>query len=51
MSQVTLITGGGRGLGRAFALALATNGWRVAVSPRTEDELDATLGILSGAVL
>jgi NAD(P)-dependent dehydrogenase (short-subunit alcohol dehydrogenase family) len=41
-SSVALITGGGRGLGRAFALALAEHGVKVAVTARTETEIKAT---------
>jgi NAD(P)-dependent dehydrogenase (short-subunit alcohol dehydrogenase family) len=40
--QVALITGGSRGLGKAFALALAAKGTRVAITARSEDELKAT---------
>ena len=39
---VALITGAGRGLGRAFAIALAENGFTVALTARTEAEIDAT---------
>jgi len=46
MSGVALITGGGRGLGRAFAIALANNGMRVSVASRTSSDLDATLALL-----
>jgi NAD(P)-dependent dehydrogenase (short-subunit alcohol dehydrogenase family) len=40
--QVALITGGSRGLGKAFAQALAAKGARVAITARSEDELKAT---------
>lgn len=38
-SRIALITGGGRGLGRAFALALADAGMHVVVTARSEGEL------------
>lgn len=46
MDRVALITGGGRGLGRAFAVALAKNGLHVAVASRNTEELNATVALL-----
>lgn len=40
--QVALITGGSRGLGKAFAQALAACGARVAITARSEEDLKAT---------
>ena len=41
--RTALITGGGRGLGRAFALGLAATGMSVAIVARTEEELAETV--------
>ena len=38
--KVAVITGGGTGIGRAAALALAGDGWNVVVTGRRKDELD-----------
>jgi len=45
--RVALITGGGRGLGRAIALAYAREGAKVAISSRTQSEIDKTLKMIS----
>jgi NAD(P)-dependent dehydrogenase (short-subunit alcohol dehydrogenase family) len=45
---VAVVTGGGRGIGRAAALALSENGWRVVVAGRTVESLDETVSLLPG---
>jgi NAD(P)-dependent dehydrogenase (short-subunit alcohol dehydrogenase family) len=41
--QVAVITGGGRGIGRAIALRYAAEGATIVISSRTDDDLQATL--------
>ncbi len=40
MSQVLWITGAGQGIGRSVALEYASQGWIVAISARTQSDLD-----------
>lgn len=47
--QVAFVTGGGRGLGRAFALALASAGATVAVCARSEEQLAETVRLIEDA--
>jgi 3-oxoacyl-[acyl-carrier protein] reductase len=47
--RVVIITGGGRGLGRAMAMGLASRGCRVAVCGRTKTDLVATADEIEAA--
>lgn len=46
---VTLVTGGGRGIGRHAAIALGRAGSRVCVTARSSDELGATVDLIREA--
>jgi len=42
-SKIAVVTGGGRGIGKATAIALSERGWNVAVAGRTQSSLDETV--------
>ena len=46
---VAVVTGGGRGIGRTFALALAKTGAKIAVTGRTASPLDETVKLVQTA--
>jgi len=47
--QVAVVTGAGRGIGAATAVALAEAGADVVISARTEDQLGAVAGRIEAA--
>lgn len=49
--KTALITGGGRGIGRAIAERLVSEGARVIVTGRTESEIDETAAVLGGVAI
>ena len=46
--RVAIVTGGGRGIGRALAVAMADAGATVVVSSRTTEQLDAVVAEITG---
>jgi NAD(P)-dependent dehydrogenase (short-subunit alcohol dehydrogenase family) len=49
--STALVTGGGRGIGQGIALRLAKEGWKVAVSARSPDQLAETARLSGGAII
>ncbi|HEX8322749.1 MAG TPA: SDR family oxidoreductase [Tepidisphaeraceae bacterium] len=50
-SPVAIVTGAGRGIGRATAVELVKRGYAVALVARTESQLNETAGLCGGATL
>ena len=47
-SRIAIVTGAGSGVGRAAALALAADGWTVALAGRRRDQLEETADLAKG---
>jgi len=51
VNPVAVVTGSGRGIGRAVAVRLSAEGYRVALTARSADELRATAALCPGETL
>ncbi|GIH18474.1 SDR family NAD(P)-dependent oxidoreductase [Rugosimonospora africana] len=51
LKPAAVVTGAGRGIGRAVAVKLSAEGYRVALTARGEDELRATAALCAGETL
>ena len=51
MAKFAVVTGAGSGIGRASAVALAKDGWSVALAGRRQDALDETAKLCGGKTL
>ncbi len=51
MDKTAVVTGAGSGVGEAIALALATQGWRVALVGRRREPLEVVAGRALGAIV
>ena len=49
--RTALVTGAGRGIGRAVAVRLGGQGYRVALAARSDDELRETAALVDGETL
>jgi len=47
-ASVVVVTGGGRGIGRAVCRKFAQSGWQVVAISRTQGDLEETASIVSG---
>ena len=47
--KVALITGAGRGIGKALAVGFANLGAKIILTARTEEQLNETLAVIEGA--